>query len=203
MQMVSLVLMFTFVKSQKDVVLYAFILVVSNSGSGVFNFIHSRKYIKFGLTRNTEWKRHLLPILTLFASSIATIIYVNSDATMIGLISGNYHNGLYSVSVKIYTILKNVLYSVFVVTLPRLSFYFSNHQEKEYRKVLKKSLSFVILLIFPVIAGINALCREVVLIVGGEGYMNATVSLHILSVAIFFSLTAAYFSYCILLPTGK
>ncbi len=202
-QVISLLMMFSFVKSSKDVFVYVFILVVSNSGSAIFNLIHSRKYIVIGLTRRTEWKKHLGPIITLFASSIATIIYVNSDTTMIGLISGDYHNGLYSVSVKVYTILKNVLFSVFIVTLPRLSFYINNNQEDEYRSVLKKSLSLVILIMCPIIIGINILCNEVVLIVGGEGYMNATVSLHILSVAIFFSLTAAYFSYCILLPTGK
>lgn len=203
MQVISFVLMFTLIKSENDIYIYAFILVISNSGAGIFNLIHSRKYIKLRLTIKTEWKKHLRPIFTLFASSVATIIYVNSDTTMIGLMSGDYHNGLYSVSVKVYTILKNVLSSIFVVTLPRLSFYISSQQEAAYRNVLKKSLSVVVMLIMPVIVGINLLCKEVVLIVGGNEYVGATVSLHILSIAIFFSLIATYFSTGILLPLGK
>lgn len=199
-QLIALVLMFVFVKSEVDVWKYAAILVVSTSGSGILNFIHSRKYISLKLVRNIELKKHLGPIMVLFASSIAMIIYVNSDSTMIGLISGDYYNGLYSVSVKIYTILKNILVSVFIVTLPRLSYYLSNGFESKYKALLKKSLSLVVILIFPVIVGINMLCNEVIYIVGGKNYLGATTSLHILSVAIFFSLIATYFTNSILLP---
>lgn len=203
MQIVSLVLMFGLVKSEKDVGFYAFILVISNSGAAIFNLIHSRKYVKLRLTTQTKWKEHIGPIITLFASSVATIIYVNSDTTMIGLISGDYYNGLYSVSVKIYTILKNVLASIFVVTLPRLSFYISKQQETVYRNVLKKILSLVVLMIIPVIVGVNLLCREVILFVGGHAYIDAMGSLQILSIAILFSLIATYISTGILLPLGK
>lgn len=202
-QIVALVLMFTIVKTESDVWKYAVILVVSSSGAGIFNFIHSRKYISLRLVKNVELKKHLGPIMVLFASSIAMIVYVNSDSTMIGLMSGDYYNGLYSVSVKIYTILKNILVSVFIVTLPRLSYYLSNEAIDKYKELLKRSLSLVVIIIFPVIVGINMLCKEVIIIVGGESYLGATPSLHILSFSIFFSLIATYFTTSILLPKKK
>ena len=199
-QLISLILMFTLIQDNGDTWKYAVILVVSSSGSGLLNYIHSRKYIKIRFTLKLELKKHIVPILVIFSSSIAMIIYVNSDSTMIGIMSGDYHNGLYSLSVKIYTILKNLLASIFVVTLPRLSYYLSNEKTEEYKQLIRKSLSFVFLLIMPIIVGLNLTCEDVIRIVGGNTYLEAATSLRILSVAIFFSLVATYFTISILLP---
>lgn len=199
-QLISLILTFTLIRSEGDTWKYAIILVVSSSGTGLLNYIHSRKFIKIRFTFKLELKKHIVPILVLFSSSIAMIIYVNSDSTMIGIMIGDYYNGLYSVSVKIYTILKNVLASIFVVTLPRLSYYLSNGRTEEYKILTRKSLSFVFLLILPVIVGLNLTCEDVIRIVAGKTYLEAATSLRILSIAIFFSLVATYFTTSILLP---
>ena len=50
-------------------------------------------------------------------------IYINSDVTILGLISGNYYVGLYSVATKVYTMLKSLLGALIVVSIPRLSSY--------------------------------------------------------------------------------
>ena len=68
-------------------------------------------------------RRHLIPILILFANSIAMTIFINSDVTILGLISGSYHVGLYSVATKVYTMLKSLLGALIVVSIPRLSSY--------------------------------------------------------------------------------
>jgi len=202
-QLISLVAMFIFVKSPEDIYIYAIILVISTSGSSFMNYMHSKKYITIRISKKVEWRKHLPPIFTLFATSIAMVIYVNSDTTMISLMVGDYYNGIYSVAVKIYFILKNILASIMVVTLPRLSYFISNKMYKEYNNILKKSFSIILILILPIIVGVNILCREVVLIVAGKEYMRAATSLQILSIAILFSLVATYFSNSILLPIRK
>lgn len=50
------------------------------------------------------------------------MIYVYSDTTMLGFMQTDYEVGIYSVSVKIYNIVKNLLSSVLVVAIP-LPFY--------------------------------------------------------------------------------
>lgn len=50
MQIVSVVLLFTCVKSEEDYMIYALTLVISSVGSNVMNFIRARKYVKFKLS---------------------------------------------------------------------------------------------------------------------------------------------------------
>ena len=101
-QFISLLLLFLFVKDSNDLIFYSIITVISTSGASVINILVRKKYLKIGLTFNKNLIRHLIPILLLFANSVATTIYINSDMTIIGIISGDYFTGLYSVSTKIY-----------------------------------------------------------------------------------------------------
>lgn len=202
-QIISVVLMFLFVKDINDVYIYAFILVFSTSIISLLNLIYIRKYISLRLTLDLELKKHLKPILILFLSSIAITIYVNSDITMLGIISGDYYTGIYSVSVKVYTILKTLLTSIFIVSLSRLSYYIASNKNEEYNSLVKTMLSFVILMVLPIIVGIILLSEEIILVIAGENYSESVFSLKILSVAILPSLLATYFSISILLPLGK
>ena len=67
--------------------------------------------------------KHVKPILIIFASNIAIMIYVYSDTTMLGFITSDYEVGIYSVSVKIYNMIKNLLSSILIVSIPRLSMF--------------------------------------------------------------------------------
>ena len=63
------------------------------------------------------------PILLIFASSFAITIYVNSDTTILGILTSDYHVGIYAVATKIYTMVKSVLAAILLVSVPRLSRY--------------------------------------------------------------------------------
>lgn len=202
-QILSLALTFLLVKTPDDLYIYAVILVLSTSGASLINFLYSMRFVRIGLTATLNPRRHLAPILILFSTSIAIVIYVNSDVTMLGLMVGDYAVGIYSVAVKIYTILKNVLASILAVLLPRLSLQFARQQMDEYQKTLSSALSALFILTLPVIIGINVLCRETVLIVSGPLYLGAMTPLRILSVSIFFSIFASFFSNSVLLPQRK
>ena len=108
-QFVSMLLLFALVHSKEDYIIYASISVFATTASYVFNFIHARKIVQVKLTKNVDIAKHLKPIMMIFAMSIATTIYVNSDTTMLGILGGDYYVGVYSTSTKMYSILKNVM----------------------------------------------------------------------------------------------
>ena len=145
-QIISLVLMFLFVKEQHDYYLYTSIVVLANVGSNIFNLIHSRKYLKLKVTKDINLKKHLKPILIIFASTIAITIYVNSDITILGWLCDDYTVGIYSVSVKVYSILKQVIASIIIVALPRMSSLFKKGEiikkvkQEDMVKVLKEEI---------------------------------------------------------------
>ena len=126
-QMLSIVLLFVFVRKQGDVIPYAVVTVTANVGANVVNCVCAQKKIRFGLRKSLNLRHHLKPILIIFSTALACTIYVNSDVTVLGFICSDYNVGLYSVSTKIYTVLKTVATSTLMVAIPRLSYYIANN----------------------------------------------------------------------------
>lgn len=120
-QIISILLLFVFVRHSNDYLNYAAITVFSAVGSNVLNFYRAEKEHRIHLVFHFNWKKHMTPILILFAANVANLIYVNSDVTLLGLLKSNYVVGIYSVSSRIYTIIKSVLSAVLLVSVPRLA----------------------------------------------------------------------------------
>lgn len=87
-------------------------------GSNIFNMIHMRKRIKYKIVFRMNIKKHILPIMIIFASNIAVAIYVNMDVTMLGFMCNDYSVGIYSVAVKVYNVVKNILAAILIVYIP-------------------------------------------------------------------------------------
>ena len=200
-KLVSLLMMFVFVKNKNDVAMYAAITVFATVGSNVLNYIKAKRIITFNFTLDMNLKRHIKPIMIIFASNIAVLIYVNSDITLLGFFKSSYDVGLYSVSVKIYSLVKTVLSSILIVTIPRLSMLWGKEKYEEYFKVLKQIYNVLLILIVPAMIGIISMSKQIILVISGNKYVEASVSLKILSVALIFSIISWLFNECVLIPT--
>lgn len=200
-QIISMVLLFLFVKNSDDLLTYVVIAAVSGGGANVINAVSRRKYCRIRLLFNRNVLKHLVPIMVLFASSIATTIYTNSDTTMLGALAGNKATGLYSVSAKIYDIVKQMLAAIIVVSIPRLSMYLGEKRYEEFGKTAKDIANALLVLVVPAVVGIFALSKNIVLIISGQEYAEANTSLKILAIALFFSIFSWFYTSCILIPS--
>lgn len=199
-QMLSLACMFVFVHKPDDYLVYAVIVVGAQAGANILNIFHVRKYVHVRLTKEVEWKKHLRPILVFFANIVAITIYVNSDITMLGIMRSDSEVGVYTLASKIYTIVKQILNAIMVVTLPRLSLFIKKGQKNEFNSLLMKIEKTVLFLVFPATIGMIFLSRQIVLIAGGIEYLMGSDALKILSFAIIFSLLATFYTSCVLVP---
>ncbi len=202
-QIISLILLFIFVRGPQDYLKYAAITVFSTVGSNILNFIHARRYCHIHLVWHFNWRIHLVPIIILFFANIANMIYVNSDITLLGLMKDNYVVGIYSVSSKVYQIVKTLISAVLIVTVPRLALLFGKHRMGEYKGILIKLSNILILLVLPASTGLFMLAREVVLIISGSKYLRSVNSLQILCFAYIFSILAWILSDCVLIPARR
>ena len=200
--LLSLILLFCFVKNEKDVYLYVALTTASTSFGNIFNFLHSRKYITFKFTFNTHWKEYKQSILLFFVNSIATTIYLNSDTTLLGLIGTDYSVGLYSVATKIYSILKQMFNAVTSSIIPRLSFLQKNNED-EFCLLLNRYLGFTVLLIVPSGLGIILLRKEIILLISGAEYLEAATTLGILAIATIFAVLANILANGMLVCLGR
>lgn len=197
-QILALIAMFIFVRTAQDVIRYCIIYVFASAGGNLLNIVYVRRYVKIKFTWNMNLKQHLMPLLILFINSIAIMIYVNSDITMLGF----YHNdeivGIYSFTTKIYTILKQMVNAVIVVAIPRIAFSLKNEYEK-YLPYINKVFRVVSVLLLPIVVGTIFVSKSIISIAGGEGYLAGTVSLQILSIALVFAMYSSIITNCVLI----
>lgn len=199
-KIISIILLFVFVRTEGNYINYALISVFASAGSNVLNFIHARKFCDIKFTFKCGIKEYLKPILVIFASNIAVKIYTSADTTMLGLLSSAYTVGIYSVATKIYLIVKSVLTAILTVTIPRCAFYVGKQLKEEYDALLKKITNTLILAVLPVVTGLIMLRWNVIYIISSEKYMESQYALAILSLAIVSSIFSSLFNQCVLLP---
>lgn len=199
-QILSLVLMFIFVKNENDLLIYSAITIVSAVGANIFNFYHSKKFIQIKLVRDLGLRNYLKPILILFSVNVAISVYVNSDITILGLICGDYTVGIYAVSVKVYSVVKTILSSILVVSIPRLSSLLGKENDDEYNKTAEEIYKILLSILIPAVFGIIVLREEIVTFIANQSYLQAMSSLFILSIALLFSLGAWFWNNSILIP---
>lgn len=199
-KVISILLMFIFVREQGDYLNYAWVSVFATVGSNVLNFFHAKKYCRIKFTIRFDWKRVLIPIMVIFASNVAIQIYVNSDITMLGFIKDDYTVGIYSISAKIYNIVKNVLTAILMVSIPRLSLFVGKKMQIDFDKLLLKVTNVLLIFVIPAMIGLIALSKDVILLIAGKEYLKAIPSLQILSCALIFSVFSTLFNQCVLLP---
>lgn len=202
-KLISIVLLFLLVRKPEDYLIYAAITVFSAVGSNLLNFIHARNFVHIGLTTKTKWRKHLKPVLVIFASAVAVTIYTASDTTILGLLKNDYAVGIYSTSVKIYQMAQGLLSALLLVTIPRLAFLWGKKRFNEYNQVLSRVLNSLGLLVLPAAVGVIMLSREVILIIASEKYLPSVNSLRIISWAIIFSIFSWIFSDCVLIPAKR
>ena len=204
-QFVSMAAMFLFVRTANDSAAYAWILVLSTSGASIVNFLYARRFVHIQLTVHMDFRRHIKPILVLFASSAAITIYVNIDTTMLAAMVPNPDHvvGLYAAATKIYTVVKNIIAALMAVILPRLSYYVGTGSIPKYEEVSRRAAGYIELLMVPLTVGLLSMSWPVILILTGETYIEAIPTLMILAIGVFLSTAATFFTNAILLPFRK
>lgn len=202
-QLFSIILLFVFVRNSHDYLNYAAITVFSAVGSNVLNFFHARKYCHIHIIFHFNWRVHLIPILILFASNVATLIFGNSDVLLLGIMKNDYIVGIYSVSSKVYGMVKTLISALLVVTIPRLAMLFGKRRFKEYKSILFKLTDMLVILALPASVGVFMLAKEVILIISGPHFLRAAESLRILSLAFLFAILSWILSSCVLIPAKR
>ena len=185
-KVLSIILMFLFVHKIENYVIYAAITVFASSGSYILNIINIRKYIYFKPFKNYNFKQHVKPILTFFAMTVATSIYLNLDATMLGFIKGDNEVGLYNAAIKIRAILTSLVASLGTVLLPRMSFLIKTNQMDEFKKITAKAINFVLILSLPLTIYFVSFSKEVIILLSGINFLGSVPAMQIITPTIIF-----------------
>ncbi|MBD5434844.1 MAG: flippase [Treponema sp.] len=199
-KIVQIVLIFLLIHHSSQYLLYAAISIGINSLSTIFNIVHLRKYIQFIPLQLLNVKRHLKSILIIFASLVATNMYMHIDVTMVGAMVGNEAVGIYVVPNRVVRIIIHLITSLGTVMIPRLENKLKNGDENKYYELLNRSLSFSLIFSIPSFFGVIATAKEIVLLFGGVAYAKAVLGMKLLSPILLFVPMAHFIGLQILYP---
>lgn len=158
-KIVSIVLMFLLVHEQGDYIKYAAITVLAGVGSNILNFIRLHRFIEFKWEGNYNLKRHLKPILILFAQSLAVSIYTNLDTVMLGFLKTDQDVGYYNAAIKIKSILLSLVTSLGNVLLPRMSYYAKRNEIELFKSTMAKSFEFYCNVVYSSVSLFCTFCK--------------------------------------------
>ncbi|MEG1835105.1 MAG: flippase [Oscillospiraceae bacterium] len=179
-KIISIVLMFVFVKNADDYIIYGAILIIATGGSNVMNFINLRKFISFKHTGKYDFKQHMKPIFVFFGTSAAISIYTNLDVVMLRFIQDNIAVGYYNAGIKVKTVLISLVTSLGTVLLPRLSFYIEEKKIDEFKRLIVKAIGFVLLISLPIVIYFTMFAKEAILLLSGEAFLGAVLPMQLL-----------------------
>lgn len=172
-KIVSGVLILFLVKDQKDIYLYAGILVLATAGSNFYNFIELKKYAKLKLVGFKEYKRHLKPLFYLFSSSLALSLSYNLDSLMIKNIVGDIELGYYTLALKFGKLPLIIGSTLIAVLSPRLNNLLSQEKKKEFYNIWNKGINTMFIFYIPCFIGMWLISKSLVLIFGGVQFLPA------------------------------
>ena len=203
-QAIAVFMTFIFVKEPGDLFKYALISQIAGVFANVSNIIHFRRKwdIRFRLVIKHTIFSHLKYILILFGNAVSMLIYVNSDITIIGALSGDTDVGIYSVAVKIYTIVKQLLNAMMLVAVPRMSRWTGMKGKEELDGQLNELLRVLLIVLIPAIVGLFCLSKEFIIFLSGPEYVMAENALKVLAVTLCFSTGVCFYSNLVLIPNN-
>lgn len=177
----SMLLLFTCVRDQDDLLYYAFISVFSTVASDVWNFVvlyragYKVSFCFHGL------KRHVKPLLLLFVSTVAVSIYTILDRLMLGFMSAYEQVAFYSYAMEISKVLLSVIVSLSAVAIPRVSYYLETRQYLEIERFINKSCALVVFFAVPICIGLIMSSPTLVPLFLGSAFQESVLPLQILS----------------------
>lgn len=184
---VGLILMFLIVRTSEDYFQYGITVIVAGYGSNVLNMIRLRTLVDFSQGGKLNVTRHFKPMLMFAVASTSSNMYVQADTLCLGFLGTNSMVGLYQLVTKIKSVLVSATNAVGNAMLPRFSYYSANGDSDKLLELTAKNIDFVAVLSACVIAGCTFCARPVVLILGGEQFLDSALPLMLISPAVMFS----------------
>ena len=200
-QSMAVLLLFVLVRDTNDIVQYAIVSVFGGVLANILNIFHIRRkfgvYPKIRLSR--DLLKHVKPILYLFACSIASFIYINSDITILRIYTDDKSVGLYAVSAQFYQLVKQLINAAFIVVIPRISNELATDEKKAVERY-NNIIVITILLLAPCSIGLFMIRKNLILLFSGIEYIRAESSLAILAVAFIPAMMANFYVNIVMIP---
>ena len=204
-KLLSVVLLFLFVKTKEDILWYGAYTVLGVLGGNIFNFIRLRKYLHRDVIdfRALHPLRHLKPALHVFALNVVISIYLQLNNVLLGFMKDAEAVGYFTAATKIMMITISISSSLGAVIMPRTSNLIAEGRMDEFRILIQKSYDFVLALAMPLTVGLIFTSPSIILLLSGEGFAPAVLTSQIVASNILMVGLSGVMGIQVLYPLGK
>ena len=194
---------FTFIRSNEDLFLYVFLIVVFDFLGQFVMWIPAKKFIKRPSFNAKIIKKNLHPIVLLFLPQVAISLYVVLDRTLLGLLGSYSDVGIYEQGQKLISILLTVVSSLGTVMVPRVANLLFERKDKEAQNMVKFSFILYNLVIFPMMFGLIAVNEVFVKFFLGKNFQDVKYVLYVIVFNIMFVGWTNILGYQVLVVRNK
>ncbi len=185
-KILSLILVFLFVKTSNDLVTYTLIMSISTLISQIYLWLFLKKNeISLVKVPIKDIFSHLKKCLILFIPVISYSIYRVMDKTMLGAISGTISLGYYENAEKIINIPISIVTALGTVMLPNISKISDN--DKKMKEKIYDSFELCFFCIMPMVIGLFLIAKDFSIVFFGSEFLNSGTIIKMLVITIIFS----------------
>lgn len=185
-RLVSLLLIFTMVRSADDLAVYTLILTGSLLAGYIVLIPFAGKFIRPVMPKWRNVRRHIVPNLRLFIPVIAVSIFNVMSRIMLGAQSTMVQVGLYENTDKLMRIPFSIITAMGTVMMPYMSHMVSAVNTENYNKVVEKSIVFAMCLASALAGGLAGVGRSFAPLFFGEEFVECGTLLMWISPTILF-----------------
>ena len=184
-KVLSVILIFAFVKKQSDIYIYALIMNGSTLLGNASIWYFTPSFVDRVPLRQLNLRRHLRSCIIYFIPTIATTFYLSLDKQMIKWFTDtSVENGYYEFAQRIEQMAVTVVTSLSIVTMPRMANLYNINAIDRLRKRLEQTIRFILLLSIPMCLGLMSVTDYLVPLYLGSGYERSALLLKIFSLLI-------------------
>lgn len=202
-KIVTVILIFTVVKEKSDLWKYCLIMSTASLASTTSLWWSLRKYVKIVKPSFAEMKNHIRPLILLFIPVIAANVIKYMDKIMIGSISTKTELGFYENAEKVSIMATSVISSFGTVLLPRMSFLFSNNDDRKAKEYIGTTLELIMCFAIGIGFGLAAIADNFATVFWGKAFQKSGLLICGLSITVPFVAFANIMRTQYLIPKSR
>lgn len=204
-KVLSLVLIFLFVRDEGDLLIYALIMLVSTAGVSLTNILNYRNKIDWTVVKIKEFNLlpYFVPLLQVFIMDVMIHYYGMMDIVILGNMDTVESVGYYSVASKIYALSYAFLASTAVPLLPRAAYYVEHQLQQEYNAMVQRCYDIYLLIILFSSFILFFYAEDIIVLISGEDFRSGYKALRYFAPTLLMSSFCNFFIFEVFYPKNR
>lgn len=153
-KLISLVLIFSFVKTPDDLLLYILINGLAVLLGNLTLWTYIKRFVHKVRFRSLNYKEHIVPVIILFLPQLGNNIFMTINRLLLGNLSTLHETGYFDNADKIVRIFLSLITALGTVIFPRIANSYREGKKDQVLKYVDYSFNLVNLISFPIVFGV-------------------------------------------------